>query len=77
MNIRIFHLQGATVKNSIEKSSNSSKVNGNLTENEAQNASESEPLSDTVFGERFGPILATFWLHVGPILDHKSLPEGI
>ena len=43
----------------------SSKINENLTQNEAQNASEREPLPDTVFGEHFGTILAPFGVHFG------------
>ena len=35
------------------------KINENLTQNEAQNASEREPFADTVFGEHFGTILTS------------------
>ena len=48
-------------------SRDSSKNNENLTQNEAQNASEREPLSDTVFG------LAPFGFHFGTHFAPKAI----
>ena len=64
LNIRILHSLDTMIWKGIENSSRDSAKNIEfLTQNEAQNASEREPLPDTVFGEHFGTILAPFGVH--------------
>ena len=74
LNIRILHSLDTMIWKGIENSSrDSAKIIENLTQNEAQNASEREPLPDTVFGEHFGTILAPFGVDFGTHFAPKAI----
>ena len=67
LNIRIFHSQGATIKNSIENSfQNSSKISGNLSPERFRIRHPLRHSLRRAFWVNFGFILGPLWTHSGP-----------